>query len=74
MALTESGDRRIWREYMGLECAVCEKKKSKAQSFCSSCYYKLPEGMRKSLYRRFGDGYEEAYEEAIDELGGRKSK
>lgn len=44
---------------------VCGGQKKRTQSFCGSCYYKLPPKLRKDLYQRIGEGYEEAHAEAI---------
>jgi hypothetical protein len=39
------------------------------QTFCRKCYYRLPQSLRTRLYNRFGEGYEEAYAEAVKRLG-----
>jgi hypothetical protein len=49
------------------ECQCGNYKKS-GNSFCYNCYSSLPNDLQKSLYSRFGNGYEEAYEEAIEHL------
>lgn len=43
-------------------CPACKKTKKARQTFCRSCYYKLPISKRQDLYKRVGEGYEEAYE------------
>ncbi len=53
----------LLKELRSNECA-CGKPKKSGNSFCYGCYSSLPEDLQKKLYRRFGDGYEEAYEEA----------
>ncbi len=45
------------------ECA-CGNYKKPGNSFCYNCYTSLPNDHQKPLYKRFGNGYEEAYEEA----------
>jgi len=46
----------------------CGRAKRSGQSFCSRCYYSLPESTRKDLYLGWGGGYEEAWDEARDFL------
>ena len=38
------------------------------QSFCYKCYSSLPNNLKKRLYYPLGNGYEEAYEEAVSWL------
>ena len=38
------------------------------QTFCRRCYFALPQDMRKRLYRLVGDGYEQAYDGAVEFL------
>jgi len=51
-------------ELMSDECA-CGRPKWPKRSFCYRCYVRLPADMRRDLYKRIGDGYEAAYEEAV---------
>jgi hypothetical protein len=46
-------------------CEACGGKKSRGKSHCRDCYFLLPPRLRNALYRRFGEGYEEAYEESL---------
>lgn len=46
------------------ECQ-CGRDKKPDYAFCFTCYDSLPWEMRKALWRRVGNGYEEAYEEAF---------
>ncbi len=46
-------------------CESCGAAKKLKQSHCRSCYMRLPPRLRKALYRGFGDGYEEAFEESL---------
>lgn len=50
----------------GLFSAECEcgRAKQPRQSFCRTCFYHLPKLLRARLYKRVGEGYEEAYAEA----------
>jgi len=51
-------------ELKGNECQ-CGKWKKPGRSFCFTCYRSLPRHMQGDLYCRIGQGYEEAYDEAI---------
>ncbi len=54
---------------LSAECR-CGRIKRSRQAFCSGCYRALPIPMQKALYRRIGQGYEEAYAAAVRELKG----
>jgi hypothetical protein len=45
------------------EC-ICERPKKPRFAFCFNCYSRLPNDMKRALYRSFGNGFEEAYDEA----------
>lgn len=51
----------IWATFRGTRCAVCGGRKYKHNAFCSVCYQRLPRILKKSLWKRFGEGFEEAY-------------
>ncbi len=51
---------RILAELQSAVC-YCGGFKTARQTFCRREYNALPPDMRRALYRRFGDGYEEAY-------------
>lgn len=53
------------RELRSDECLPCDGSKKPGHSFCFKCYRSLPSHMQKALYQRMGDGYEEAYDEAV---------
>lgn len=57
-----------WDDLMSETCANCKGRKYKKMSFCSNCYYKLPESTRKALYTAMSDGYAEIYDEAVELL------
>ena len=59
--------RDLIKELMGPKCR-CGKAKGHGDTFCRGCYYVLPESMRPTLYRRIGEGYEDAYERACTVL------
>jgi len=43
----------------------CSAPKASGRSHCRTCYFRLPPPLRKALYRRLGEGYEEAYTESL---------
>jgi hypothetical protein len=43
----------------------CGKEKKPGFSFCYPCYSELPEELRSNLWLKMGEGYEEAYDEAM---------
>jgi len=49
-------------------CPACQGEKNERQTFCRKCYYRLTMATRKALYRRIGEGYEEAFAKAMNEL------
>jgi hypothetical protein len=54
-------------EFRSKEC-LCGKAKQAARSFCYGCYSELPAHMKRGLYQRFRDGYEDAFEDAVQYL------
>lgn len=61
--LTKDERTRILRELQTAKC-FCGAKKAMSQTFCRPHYGSLPWHMRSALYKRFGEGYEEAYTNA----------
>ena len=55
------------RELKSNECA-CGEEKGKNKSFCFSCFKKLPDGIAQDLYLKIGEGYEQAYDAALQHL------
>lgn len=55
------------QELEGTACR-CGSKKASMQTFCKKDYYRLSLKQRQALYNRLGDGYEEAYADAIKTL------
>jgi predicted amidophosphoribosyltransferase len=53
---------------MGDLCPICGKSKRPAQTLCPHCYSKLPLTLRRKLYDRIGQGYEQAIEAAMKHL------
>lgn len=50
-------------------CPACGATKQASNSFCRSCYFELDAGSRRALYRKVGEGYEQAMAGALNELG-----
>ena len=50
-------------ELSGNECA-CGKTKKRGQTFCYNCFKSLPKELQSALYKRIGQGYRTAREEA----------
>lgn len=67
MALSRSEEQDYLDELYGRQC-FCGSRKKSSQTFCSNCYFRLPNDMRKALYRRFGHGYESAVDRAKEYL------
>lgn len=61
------------QELRGDVCC-CGESKMEGESFCHACYYSLPRAKRAALYRRIGQGYEQAYTDAVVELSQRKPR
>jgi len=59
--------RELIAELAGTVCR-CGSTKVARQTFCKRCYYRLPEFLRRALYRRVGQGYEQAYAQAAKML------
>ncbi|MEE9609514.1 MAG: hypothetical protein V3U03_17390 [Myxococcota bacterium] len=59
--------RELLEELQGRLCRCGGMKKS-AHTFCRTCYFNLPPAERSALYHEFGDGYEEAYQTAVETL------
>lgn len=57
-------DFELVEELRGTSC-VCGRAKASGNTFCGACYRRLPQDMRRALYRRLGRGYEEAYAAAV---------
>ncbi len=61
------------KELQSSKCR-CGKPKKPGKSFCYFCYTQLPKDQRQALYRRLGDGYEEAYGKSIAYLFNRRPR
>ena len=54
-------------ELRGNECR-CGSRKTRRQTFCKECYYRLPKAKKSALYNNIGFGYEAAYDSAAQHL------
>jgi hypothetical protein len=72
-AMSQEKRDKLWyiREFKSNEC-TCGNTKRPGSAFCSTCFMKLPYTYRMATYQRMGEGYEEAYEDAVQWLRGRE--
>ena len=59
----ESSD--IFAIFAGKKCEGCGGSKKPHNAFCIWCYRELPPGLKNSLWKRFGQGFEEAYQACL---------
>lgn len=59
----ESSD--IFAIFAGTRCEGCSGVKRKMNAFCNACYRQLPAALKSSLWKRFGSGFEEAYQASL---------
>ncbi|MEO0966303.1 MAG: double zinc ribbon domain-containing protein [Planctomycetota bacterium] len=57
------------RSLRGRLCPACGKVKRAGQTVCPACWRKLPPAFREPLYDRVGEGYEQAFTDAMRSLG-----
>ncbi len=60
--------RGIAGSFRSTVCPHCGRRKRAKRSLCAACYHNLPRDMRNALYLGFGDGYEEAFADAMQHL------
>ncbi len=56
------------------EQCQCSRSKKPGKSFCFRCWKMLPPEIQAALYRRIGEGYEEAYDRALVEITGQEGE
>ena len=61
----KEADRLFYLSVLRGEECQCGKWKRSRMPFCYRCFKRLPVSMQRALYHRLGDGFEEAYEEAV---------
>lgn len=65
---TEWTLRELVKSLRSETCPACEKPKRRKQTFCRACYFSLPKGLQKRLYRGLGNGYEQAFADSMELL------
>lgn len=53
------------QSFISLTCPVCKNEKPKNSAFCKNCYFMLPREMQRALWKRMGQGYELAVDNAL---------
>lgn len=53
-------------------CPACGREKRRKRSLCLFCYGRLPGDLKDALYARIGQGYEVAFDLALEELEGKR--
>jgi len=61
-------DLKFYIDTLKSEECLCGRTKGRGKAFCWRCWKALPAHMQKALYSRVGQGFEEAYEEAVQWL------
>jgi hypothetical protein len=56
---------QIFRKFAGTDCEGCGAVKRRRSAFCVPCYRQLPAALKTSLWKRFGSGFEEAYQACL---------
>lgn len=46
-------------------CPVCERPKRENTAFCTRCYLSLPQPKRSALWKKFGNGFEAAFDDSF---------
>jgi hypothetical protein len=55
----------IFAAFVSTDCAGCGGLKQKRNAFCLPCYRQLPKALQSCLWKRFGEGFEEAYQACL---------
>lgn len=55
----------IFNQFVSIKCAACGGFKRKRNAFCVPCYQQLPAALKSCLWKRFGAGFEEAYQACL---------
>ncbi len=61
----EMESNEIFDAFVSTHCAGCDGVKRKHNAFCLPCYRQLPRALKSSLWKRFGSGFEEAYQASL---------
>ena len=57
--------REIFDCFYSRKCSVCGGRKTRGSAFCRYCYAELPAALQRSLWKRFSEGFEEAYQASL---------
>ena len=57
-------ERMFFTETLASDECQCGRHKQPGRAVCFKCYARMPDEMRRTLYRRVGAGFEAAYEDA----------
>lgn len=68
MTQTKVDERMVYLAILKSDECQCEKPKKRGMAFCYSCYTQLPNHLKTDLYQRIGNGFEEAYDKALNWL------
>lgn len=68
--MNDPDDKLFYLNEFRSEQCQCGLSKQSRRSFCYTCFKRLPEFKQKALFQRFGEGYEEAYDDAVKWLNG----
>lgn len=60
--------RRFYIQTLTSNGCRCGRTKQRGRALCAICFFKLPNDIKTSLYKPLGEGFEEAYEEALSFL------
>lgn len=60
--------RRYLDVFRSETCEACGAPKHSGKCFCYGCFKSLSHSLQRGLYKRFGAGYEEAYDAALAAL------
>jgi len=55
----------IFNAFVSTQCEACGGVKRKWNAFCVPCYRQLPAALKSCLWKRFGSGFEEAYQACL---------
>ena len=66
----ELSDRRFYMAGLSGEQCQCERWKRRGMALCHRCHKRLPAAMQRALYQPIGNGFEAAYDEAVEYLEG----
>ena len=67
MGTPEDKQHGLVRELRATRCR-CGRRKGRGKTFCGPCFYSLSKAQQRALYRFVGNGYEEAYADAVATL------